>query len=398
MARRFSLYLLPLCSVLSTFPSHAELLNTDWVKIPGKNQSGILFGGDDQFASMQLNIRGQFRYSSRFPDVPREPDDFQGAEKDKFNVNRARLKAKGHVGKPWLTYSWEYELADEFLLDYQFRFEKYDALKFKAGQWKLEYSRERSISSGGQQMLERSLINRVFTIDRHKAVSVYGQFNKGTHADINYWAGIASGQGRGNDISGPGRPLYFARVQWNPTGNGVGFVASDLKGHEDLAISVAYSWADYESLFSRFSSSGGGQVKRWPTTEGQINDVSQFNLDSALMYKGFSWQGEYHEKEVQAAGQPTLELDGFYAQGGYFVHRALSWWPKDVEMAARFAAYESQIDFNTHTNRERAVAVNWFLDGHNNKITADITKYDLSSDEYPDYDDTRFRLQWDVTF
>ena len=247
-------------------------------------------------------------------------------------------------------------------------------------------------------MLERSLINRVFTIDRHKAVSVYGHLNKGTRADINYWAGIGSGQGRGNDISGPGRPLYFARVQWNPTGNGVGFVASDLKGHEDLAISVAYSWADYESLFSRFSSSGGGQVKRWPTTEGQINDVNQFNLDSALMYKGFSWQGEYHEKEVQAAGQPTLELDGFYAQGGYFVHRALSWWPKDVEIAARFAAYESQIDFNTHTNRERAVAVNWFLNGHNNKITADITKYDLSSDEYPDYDDTRFRLQWDVTF
>lgn len=387
------------CSVVFfVSPLSAEIYRSPSIKIPGKNGSGILFGDENGNFSMQLNTRWQLRYSSKFPDIPRAPDEYTEAEQDKFHVNRARLKAKGHAGLPWITYSWEYELADDFMLDYQFRLEKYDAVKFKVGQWKLEYSRERSISSGGQQMLDRSIINRVFTIDRHKAASFYGQLNEGTFSDINYWVGIGSGQGRGGDLSGSGRPLYFARLQWNPTGEGVDFVGSDLSYHDELAISVAYAWADHESRFSRFSSSGGGQLKRWVNNDQQINNISQFNVDSALKYKGFSWQGEYHEKEVSAPAQATLDLDGFYVQGGYFLHHTVAWWPENIEVAMRYAAYESQVDFSTRKNRERALAANWFLNGHNNKLTVDITKYDLSSSDYPDYDDTRVRLQWDVTF
>ena len=44
--------------------------------------------------------------------------------------------------------------------------EKWDFFKIKIGQWKAYYNRERIISSGKQQMTDRSIITRPFTLDR----------------------------------------------------------------------------------------------------------------------------------------------------------------------------------------------------------------------------------------
>src|SRR5688572_12060086 len=119
---------------------------------------------DNRFL-IQIQSRLQFRFATPQDQNPVTFDDFSDEKKKVFKINRARLKIGGHAFQPWIKYFWEYELAQTNLLDFRIMLEKWDWLSFKAGQWKVEYSRERFISSGAQQMVDRSVINRSFTLD-----------------------------------------------------------------------------------------------------------------------------------------------------------------------------------------------------------------------------------------
>ena len=80
------------------------------------------------------------------------------------------------------------ELSVPFFKDFRVMLERYSFLKMKVGQWKAHYNRERVISSGKQQLVDRSLINRAFTLDRQVGLSLYGRLKGVGLADFNYWA------------------------------------------------------------------------------------------------------------------------------------------------------------------------------------------------------------------
>ena len=46
---------------------------------------------------------------------------------------------------------------------------------------------------------------------------------------------------------------------------------------------------------------------------------------------------------------------------------------------------------------ETSLAFNWFIQGHNNKVTADISHYRFEEPPDASDDGTRFRLQWDIS-
>lgn len=362
---------------------------------------GLTFTSDDNSYQMNVHARFQFRYATPDDSQPLVRDDYfsdsdSGTE---FGTNRARLKVKGYVYQPWLRVSLEYELKNNYMLDYRFMIEKYDWLKFKLGQWKLEYSRERSISSGGQQMLDRSIINRHFTIDRHQGAAVYGHLDAGSVYNFNYWAGVATGTGRGSNSDDDSDPLYYGRIQWNFLGKEMGFIASDYKITEEPVASIGYAAATNRSRYTRFSSSGGGSLTGFSEGEPGQYEIQQFNIDAAFLYAGLSAQAEYHEKEIddRLNALPTTRLSGFYVQAGYFLHQSIPQWPEDVELAARFAKYEPDSPTD-NVQTERAVALNWFLKGHKNKITADATWFEQEQDNLHSVDEWRYRVQWDVSF
>ncbi len=360
---------------------------------------GIKFGDESSFASMKINGRAQMRYTNAYDSDPREAGDFLSDTDRTINVNRSRLKVKGHLYQPWLKYFSQFEIGDGYFIDYGIQIEKYKALSFKAGQWKLEYSRERSISSGKQHMVDRSIVNKMFTIDRHNAAAIYGQLNEGTMADFNYWAGIGSGTGRGNSLSGPGDPLYYGRFQWNPLGGGVELTTADIERHKEPALSVGFARALVEGEYSRFSSSGGSQLSRWEERETDtLTKVRQYTFDVSYMYQGFSAEAEYHDKIVSAKDVSDLALDGYYVQAGYFINEAVSWWPKQLELVGRYATYTSQRDGLERKNEEQGIALNYFIAGHSNKVTIDFTQFDLQALDNTNYDDNRVRVQWDITF
>jgi hypothetical protein len=48
--------------------------------------------------------------------------------------------------------------------------------------------------------------------------------------------------------------------------------------------------------------------------------------------------------------------------------------------------------------RELTFGANWFFQGHDNKLTADVSRLELEQTDGPTIRDHRFRLQWDISF
>ncbi len=353
---------------------------------------------DNKFL-FQLQSRFQFRFSTPNDQDPVTYDDYSKGKETTFKINRARLKVGGHAFEPWLKYYWEYELSQSNLLDFRLMIEKWEWLSFKVGQWKVEYTRERFISSGEQQTVDRSLINRPFTADRQMGVEIYGHLKGKGIADFNYWAAALTGTGRGNTSNDDNNLMYFGRTQWNFLGRFLDFEGSDIEFHEKPTPIIAFSALTNRSPYTRFSQAGGGSLEGYENgLPGQYR-VNQWNLETAFMYRGFSWQSEWHNKQIidKLNNNDTTTLKGYYVQAGYFFHNAFHWWPEHLEMAARHAGYRPNNDFRQNLQDETTITFNWFFKGHKNKLTSEVSYFSFQDKTLPLEAGWRFRVQWDIS-
>ncbi|MAW97037.1 MULTISPECIES: porin [unclassified Leeuwenhoekiella] len=361
---------------------------------------GILFTAPDDAFSLHIQSRLQFRFATPGDNDPVSFNDFNDSENTVLKINRARLKVGGHAYKPWLKYYWEYELGQGNLLDFRIMIERFKWLNVKVGQWKVEFTRERRISSGTQQLVDRSILNRNFTIDRQQGIELYGRLEGRGLADFSYWAAVLTGSGRGATENDDKNLMYFGRLQWNILGDALGFGgSSDLEIHQKPEAQLAFSAVTNRSPFTRFSSSGGGSLNGFEEQQPGQYRINQRNFETAFKYKGFSWQSELHYKEIidKLNADATTQLRGFYAQAGYFGHQALHRWPRQLELAARYAEYSPNIDQEVNLD-EISVALNWFFKGHRNKLTAEISNFDYESELQKIKEDWRFRVQWEISF
>ena len=280
------------------------------------------------------------------------------------------------------------------LLDCRLMVEKWKWLSLKVGQWKVEYSQERVISSGQQQMVERSIINRPFTIDRQKGVEIYGHLEGKRIANFNYTLAALTGTGRGNRENDDKNLMYFGRLQWNFLEEPLDFVGGDLEFHEKQSAKIALAAVTNRSPSTRFSQSGGGALEGFENNNPGQYRTNQYNLESALMYKGFSWQSEWHHKQIidKLNNNAETKLTGYYLQAGYFFHGVFDWFPKDLEIATRFSKYKPNLALSFDKQTETSFAFNWFFSRHKNKLTAELTYFDFYQATLPYNTGWRFRL------
>ena len=367
-----------------------------WVEYTGK---GFQFNTPDDKFLLQLESRLQFRYAYPQDQDPITFEDFEDTNTHVFEVNRARLKIGGHAYKPWLKYYWEYDVVGGNLLDFRVMIEKWDFFSVKVGQWKTYFTRERVISSGKQQLVDRSIINRPFTVDRQQGVELYGRIFPEKLFDLSYNISVLTGTGRGSSSNDDEHLMYVGRLQWNVFGRELGFTGSDLSITEKPEAIIAFAGVTNRSPYTRFSTSGGGQLIGFEDGEDGQYRVNQFLLETALMYRGFSWQHESHYKEIHdnVLNRTTI-LKGSYFQAGYFLHQAWEAIPDPLEIAARYAWYTPDISVNDNLHKEIGAGVNWFFAGHRNKLTAEVTWLELEGPTFPVSDEVRVRVQWDISF
>ena len=352
---------------------------------------------DGNYAT-KMNFRAQLRLTDlSSPDLVGEEDGVE--EESGFRIRRARFKMKGHIYRPWLKYKFEYGLEGNVLLTWSFDVALLEQATLRAGQWKVLYNRERVDSSGKQQFVDRSIVNSPFTVDRQQGLSLQGRLFKGTRGSSEYAAGVFTGTGRGGELDGDRRPMYSARWQWNFLKRPLPFSQSDIERHQKAAASLALAASSNVSAYTRFSSSGGGQIPGFSDGQQEQYKIQQWMAEYSHKYRGLSVQAEYHQKRIDdRVNQQVSELRGFYAQLGYFFSERFRKFPKPLELAWRVAAVDSTQGVELPADREATMALNWFFFGHDNKLTADVS-YLMSEGELGTEDTGwRARFQWDVSF
>ncbi len=420
------------------------------VKVGWGKKGFSLETGDGLFrTTLQWRFQGRWTYPERSD--PRNAVAFNDDAESSFELRRVRVKIGGHGYQPWIRYYFEVDLqpgrdfdddsasAQSRLIDWRITLAKYPWARLRVGQWKINYNRERVDSSGKQTFVERSIVNRVFTLDRQIGVMLYGRLNPGTLADMNYYAGVWTGGGRGLEKNDDAHMMYMGRLQWNVFGRELTWRQSDTSFHERPTASLSLAGYTTIGRCTRWSSGGcgdlSGMTKPSDAMDGQFR-VEGVQVGSAFKYRGFAWQHETHWKRVKDAGLPgrdattarmpvidaagdpvmdryvdsvtdrgraavpagTTNLFGGYFQAGYFPHYLMPVVPKPLEVAFRYAHVDPDTNNGGDGRQEWTGAVNWFFAGHRNKLTLDTSYLTLEQPAASDFSEQRVRLQWDVSF
>ena len=379
--------------------------------------SGFRFQTRDGNWRTDLQWRAQTRFTTPFRSDPRQISSFNADDQSNFEARRLRMKIGGTGFQPWIQYYFEVDLqpsrdvddssssASARVIDWRLDLAKWDWGGIRLGQWKVDLNRERVDSSGRQQFVERSIANRVFTIDRQIGVQLRGHLFEDTPADMRYFAGVFNGEGRGVNNTDDNL-MYMGRLQWNFLGRDLGFRQTDVEFTDQPTGSLAIAGATHTGSCTRWSSSGCGNLdgfERPANAASDQYDISQVVQEFAFKYRGFSAQQEYHRKRIRDRVNGTRsELTGGYAQAGYFFHTLFPAVPEPLELAVRYAKVEEPSAMNLMSDNEReefTIGANWFFNGHNSKITLDYSHLTLD-DGYLGLDESenRLRLQWDVSF
>ena len=291
------------------------------------------------------------------------------------------MKIGGHGFQPWLRYYFEVDLqpsrdyddssssSSARVIDWRLDIAKWDWGGIRVGQWKVDLNRERVDSSGRQQFVERSIANRVFTMDRQVGIQLRGHLFQDTSADMRYYAGVFNGEGRSVN-NADDNLMYMGRLQWNFLGRDLSWRQTDVEYTEKPAGSFAIAGFTNTGACTRWSSSGCGNLDGFakPASAGTDQyEINQAVQEFAFKYGGFSAQQEFHRKRIEdTATGTTYELTGGYAQAGYFFSNIFPSVPEPLELAVRYAFVDepNAVDLTRENNREElTIGANGFLPG-----------------------------------
>lgn len=367
-------------------------------------------GGEKFSAAMQHRL--QFRYAYPFDADPRQLSDLN-AEGHSFMVRRARFRLNGHAYRKWLKFNFQYDWSQPVLRDFWIEAARFSWLTLRVGRGKVIYNEERVTSSGRQQMVNRSILNDVFTVDRQQGLQLMGRLFGNTPADLNYIAGVFSGRGVGERLNDDAYMMYAARLQWNAVGDPIDFSQSDYKYTQRWQLNIAAGAATNKSNCTAFETDTNScrALTGYRTSSGDGATVvpGQFKIDQAVfevrsVYKGLYFKHESHVKRVADQSinvnpwPREAEMWGALLQLGYFPHAVLDFVPAELEVAGRYAWVDPNIAVSGNDQQEYSGILNWFASGHNNKISFEVTHHVLGVTGVGQVTEQRYRGQWDFTF
>ncbi len=153
-----------------------------------------------------------------------------GSPEHNFIVRRARLKFDGFAYSPKLKYKIELGLSNRdisgandfnrntprYILDAVIMWKFAKNWELWAGQTKLPGNVERVVSSGNLQLIDRSLLNSRFNIDRDLGVQIRHKSNLGGNFITREKFSISQGEGRNVTEGNEGGLQYTARLELLP--------------------------------------------------------------------------------------------------------------------------------------------------------------------------------------
>ena len=362
----------------------------------------------DSTFSMNISARMQFLTSS----IWSESDDSFGSPESNFLVRRARLKFKGFAYSPKLTYKLELGLsnrdisganqftsnAPRYILDAYVRWNFYKNFTLQAGQGKLPGNIERVISSGDLAMVDRSILNSKFNIDRDLGVQLRHHFKLSENFIVKEIFAISQGEGRNITAGNLGGHQYTGRIEVLPFGNFKSkgdYRGADLEREQTpkLLIGVVYD-LNNDAVKSR--SNQGSYLE---TTDGFYKtDVNTLFFDTHFKYRGFSIMAEYADRDADdpVAKNSDDSLTGDVVNIGNATNIQMGYiMPSNLSVTGRYTNinFDSIVTSNNKLT-QYTLGLSKYVAKHKLKVQTDITYEDSVSSN----DKIVYRLQFDLHF
>jgi hypothetical protein len=327
-------------------------------------------------------------------------------------IRRSRLKFDGFAYSPKLKYKLELGLSNRdqsgasqftsnsprYILDALLKWNFSGNFVLWFGQTKLPGNRERVVSSGDMQMVDRSLLNSRFNIDRDIGVQLRHHFNLTDTFLVKEILAISQGEGRNITTGNIGGYQYTSRIELFPFGDFASkgdYKGSDFKFEENPKLSVAFGY-DFNNNAVKTRSNQGSYM---------LNDVGFYStnistvfIDAMYKHKGFSFMAEYANRDAKDAlaknsdgtltGDEVQVGNGINLQTGYLLSKTL-------EVSARYT--NISLDKNiTGKGAENQYTLGFskYIAGHKLKVQTDVSYTDIGFKT----NQLLYRLQVDIHF
>ena len=363
--------------------------------------------GQDSTWTMKVGLRAQLLGSSTWEE--------NNGNETSFLTRRARLKFDGYAYSPKLKYKVELGLsnrdlsgasqytsnAPRYILDAVLQWNFYQNFELWFGQTKLPGNRERVISSGNLQQVDRSLLNSRFTIDRDFGFQLRHHFNLTETFIVKEIFSLAQGEGRNITTGNLGGHQYTGRIELLPFGDFASkgdYKGSDLKREKKPKLAIGLSY-DYNNNAVKTRSNQGSYM----TIDGAADAYFETNintvfLDAMFKYNGVSLMAEYSDRTASDAFAKNSDgsLTGDEVQVGKGLNLQMGYlFNNDIELSGRYTHIE--LDKNiTGKNPESqyTLGLSKYIVGHKLKVQTDISHLEIEGSN----NKLMYRLQVDFHF
>lgn len=291
-----------LLALVASVPARALAQEDAWqegVDVQFEPGIGLVVESRDGEFGLAIRTRAQVQGAFFCPEAPESFAGDLGASGDDgaitFMIRRARVVLAGHAFGEHNRFTlqlalaprdmdWDPETGPRFtpLRDFYADFTYLRELNVRVGQYKLPFTLERVTSSGNLQMVDRSIVNAEFSLDRDLAIDVRTRDFLGL-GWLRYYAGVASGEGRDSGFGADLGFFYFARVEVLPFGMFRDYEQGDLDRNPEprLSLGLAYAYLDDAPT----SQAARGEIPE----DGGTTDAHTVAADLLFKWQGFSF-------------------------------------------------------------------------------------------------------------
>ncbi len=303
-----------------------------------------------------LDNREEFDSDTAGPGVGQSDDALS-----QFDVPRLRLTLSGGVYRPWLRYSFQFELSrtsgeggsriKDALIEIRPTGRPY---RIALGQFKAPFGLQQLTSSGRLQFVDRAITDAKFNPGRDMGVMFAGT---ALDRKLGYEAGVFNGAGesiRQNNQS----HLLVGRVFFDPWGPYAPAEGSS-DAPEKPVIHVGAGIRGGKPIRAR----GPAGVIERPDNQTAYNVEAAYKSRLVFATAEHFWMTD--EQEVPLTGR-NIDSRGFHAQAGYMVI------PRKVEVGILFGRIDGDTDVDDAAVTELRGVASYYWQAHNLKLQADM--------------------------